>query len=99
MAYVVVCAGFGYRYYHAYGQWPHGDSRPDATEVHFPALDAAVFYLLMAQFVTVPLCLALLAAIRVKKVPGVRLARLYAWTALGAALLTTSGSFMSWYFD
>ena len=95
----MVCASFGYRYYLTYGQWPRGDARPIVQEVHFLGLDAAVFGLLVAQFVTVPLCLVLLMAVRVKKVPGYRAVALYAWAAPRAAFVTTYGSFMNWYFD
>lgn len=94
-AYVLVCAVFGYWYYLTYGQWPRGDARPTVQEVHFPVLEAAVLCLLMAQFVTVPLCLALLPAVRVKS----RLIALYTLAALGAAFVTTYSSFMNWYFD
>ena len=55
--------------------------------------------MLVAQFVTVPLCLVLLMAVRVKKVPGYRAVALYAWAAPRAAFVTTYGSFMNWYFD
>ena len=49
----------------------------------------------MAQFVTVPLCLALLPAVWAKS----RLIALYKLAALGAAFVTTFSSFMNWYFD
>ena len=94
-AYVLVCAGFSCRYYLAYGQWPWGDAHSTAQKVHFPVLQTAVLGLFLAQFVTVPLCLALLPAVRVKH----RLVALYAVAAVGAAVVTSYSNFINWFFD
>lgn len=94
-AYVVACAGFSGRYYLAYGQWPWNDAHPTAPKIHFFwVLQPAVLYLFAAQFVTVPLCLSLWLAVRVKH----RLVALYAVAAVGAAVVTTYSKFMNWFF-
>ena len=95
-AYVLACAGFSCRYYLAYGQWPWNDAHPTAQKIDsFWVLRSAVLYLFVAQVVTVPLCLSLFLAVRVKH----RLVALYAVAAVGAAVVTSYSKFINWFFE
>jgi hypothetical protein len=97
--YALACTGFYFQYYVTYGFFPHPDSQPEATQVHFPLLSGAIVLLLLAQFITLPLSLVVLGYARSKKTRLSIHVRLYIWTALGAAFVATYGGFLDWFFD
>lgn len=96
-AFLLASAGLECQYYATQGTFPRMDSLPQAAA--FPLLHDAVIGLLLAQFLTVPGCLGLLAALELRKVPVHPLVHFCTLAVLCAAFARTSGDFGNWFFD